>query len=108
VNLALNARRTVTRRREQPLPMDEDLDALLDDAHPETALARAESAARMRGLLDELPADKRAVVRLVHQEDMAIRDVAAKLGIPEGTVKSRLYHARKLLARHWHELEDEP
>jgi len=47
------------------------------------------------------------VIRLVHEAEMEIHDVADTLGIPEGTVKSRLYYARKHLARDWHTFEEE-
>jgi RNA polymerase sigma-70 factor (ECF subfamily) len=40
----------------------------------------------------------RECVHLTHFEDMSMPEVAAVLGIPEGTVKSRLSHARAQLA----------
>ena len=55
----------------------------------------------MAGLSEE----KREVLRLVSEEEMDIRSVAAELGIPEGTVKSRLHFARKHLAREWANME---
>jgi DNA-directed RNA polymerase specialized sigma24 family protein len=39
--------------------------------------------------------------------EMSIRDAAGKLGIPEGTAKSRLHYARARLAREWQGLETE-
>ena len=48
-------------------------------------------------LLEVLPADQREVVVLRFVEDFDIKDIAVALEIPEGTVKSRLHHALRLL-----------
>ena len=48
--------------------------------------------------MDELPEKLRMVVVLAGREGYDTREVAALLGLPEGTVKSRLYAARKQLA----------
>lgn len=48
--------------------------------------------------LEQLDPDQREVVVLHHLADLPVRDVAAQLGIPEGTVKSRLSRARDRLA----------
>ena len=69
------------------------------EAALEQARARQGSCRR---LIDELTTEeKREVLRMIHEEEMEIREVAGALGIPEGTVKSRLHHARKRLARAW-------
>jgi len=48
-------------------------------------------------LLDVLSEEHREVVALRFVEDFDVSDIAAALDIPEGTVKSRLHHALKLL-----------
>ena len=48
--------------------------------------------------VDELPYKMRKVVVLFEFEDFTIAEIAKKLGEPEGTIKSRLYNARKVLA----------
>lgn len=48
--------------------------------------------------VDELPYKMRKVVVLFEFEDFSIAEIAKKLGEPEGTIKSRLYNARKILA----------
>jgi RNA polymerase sigma-70 factor, ECF subfamily len=62
------------------------------DAGP-GALTRA-----TRQKLDALPAGYRAVVVMVDLEERSYRDAARELGVPVGTVMSRLHRARKLLA----------
>ena len=46
-----------------------------------------------------LPEHQREVLHLVFYEEMSVRETADVLGIPEGTVKSRMYNARKTLAK---------
>jgi RNA polymerase sigma-70 factor (ECF subfamily) len=48
--------------------------------------------------VDELPYKMRKVVVLFEFEDFSIAEIAKKLGEPEGTIKSRLFNARKVLA----------
>ena len=48
--------------------------------------------------LEEVDADQREVVVLHYLADLPVADIAAQLGIPQGTVKSRLSRARDRLA----------
>ncbi len=110
-NLALNSLRTRRRKREVPLDgqalsEDDEMsvpDWMVDAAGlgPEASLELAERVATVRRLVNDLPEDKREVIRLVHEAEMGIREVAGRLDIPEGTVKSRLHNARKQLAQEW-------
>lgn len=115
-NLALNHLRTVKRRREQPIqPVpsaedDEDESAvptwMIDAAtlRPDEALAQTERRHLLRQVVGQLSEEKQVVFRMVYDARMETRQVATKLGIPEGTVKSRLYHARQQIARSWRDL----
>ena len=118
-NQALNQLRSIRRQRQEPLeqprdPLDADDDPglpawMADNAMvgPEQAVEQAERIGQLRRLVEQLPDDKRAVVRMVHQLDMDIADVARTLGIPRGTVKSRLHYATRRLADTWREAESE-
>lgn len=64
---------------------------------PEQIAEQHELQATVRAMLDELPPNHRAVLVLHYLEDYSIPEIAAILDCPEGTVKSRLHHARKLL-----------
>jgi RNA polymerase sigma-70 factor (ECF subfamily) len=47
----------------------------------------------------ELPPIHRAAVHLFYREELSVEEIASILGIPAGTVKSRLHHARDALKR---------
>ncbi len=118
-NLALNYVRTLRRRRQQPLDLPPDLAEpdeepaipgwMIDTASlgPDEALELAERRDLLRRLVAELPEEKRAVLRLIHEAEMEIGEVAQALGIPPGTVKSRLHYATRRLARAWRDAEGE-
>ena len=48
--------------------------------------------------IDELPYKMRKVIILFEFEDFTVSEIAKKLGEPEGTIKSRLFNARKVLS----------
>jgi len=52
----------------------------------------------VRRAIAELPPDERDVVRLAHVEDLSYPQIAERLEIPVGTVKSRAFRAHKKLA----------
>ncbi len=122
-NLALNHLRSLRRHPTEPLPgvdegpWDEWSEAedtpapgwLVDRATlgPDAALEQTEEQARLYRAINELPEQKREVFRLIHEMELSIRDAAGRLGIPEGTVKSRLYYAQKKLAEAWRNPNEE-
>jgi len=66
-------------------------------------------AAEVRRAIDELPADEREIVRLLHLDGLTQTEVAERLGIPLGTVKSRSHRAhRQLAVRLGHLRSEEP
>ena len=58
----------------------------------------------VRQAVNRLPASDRAVVTLVHLNQLSQREAATTLGVPLGTVKSRLFRAHRRLATTLHEL----
>lgn len=119
-NLALNHLRALRRRPQQPLEApprsvqtddwpsaDENFAPgwMIDAAalEPPTLMAASEQQRLIQRLVAELPADKQEVFRMVYEGEMDLRSVADQLGIPAGTVKSRLHYSKKQLARRWKE-----
>lgn len=71
--------------------------AAAPDADPLENLSREESVDQVRQALLGLPAHYREVVVLCELEEMAYADAAEALGLPVGTVRSRLNRARAML-----------
>ena len=61
------------------------------------AVAAGDEAAILRRCMDGLSASQRAAVEMTFYEDMTYREIADALGCPEGTVKTRLFHAKHAL-----------
>ena len=72
------------------------LDAATAESLEEQLLHR-EQKRLVREAVDELPQRLRTIVLLFYMEDQSIEQIAQITGIPAGTVKSRLHHARKAL-----------
>jgi RNA polymerase sigma-70 factor (ECF subfamily) len=67
------------------------------DPDPEQAAAASEDESRVRACLEKLSAGHRRVVSLAFFEGMTYREIAEVEGLSEGTVKSRVFHAKQLL-----------
>ena len=65
---------------------------------PEERIERRELRERLAEAMQSLPARHREILVLRHFEELSYKEIAARLGIPEGTVMSRLFHARKKMA----------
>ncbi len=91
------------RRVEVPLEELPDLPTDTEDT-PDELLIREEDEQRVLALLERLPVEQRSALLLYSVEDFSLQEIAEIAGVPVGTVKSRLHHAkramRKLLDRH--------
>ena len=66
---------------------------------PDSALAGREASELLQAALSKLPPDLRETIILRDLQEMEYREIARVLGIPEGTVKSRLNRGRAELGR---------
>ncbi len=64
---------------------------------PDARMEQDETTAGLRLEMARLPADYRAVLTLFHLQEMPLWEIAKVMGIPEGTVKSHLFRARRIL-----------
>jgi RNA polymerase sigma-70 factor (ECF subfamily) len=64
---------------------------------PSDGLERAELGQQLQAAIDRLPPDQKAVFAMFAVEELSYGEIAETLGIPIGTVMSRLYHARRRL-----------
>ena len=77
------------------------------DLPSETTIDPGQLIEKVFQTLDQLGEEHRSAFLLKYREDFSIREVAQILGLPEGTVKSRLFTARKILAEKLNYLKDE-
>lgn len=76
-----------------------------DDEAPDDAAARVQTQHQVEAALATLSEEQRQVVRLSFFEDRPHSEIAEKLSLPLGTVKSRLRLALIKLKAHWEQLE---
>jgi RNA polymerase sigma-70 factor (ECF subfamily) len=87
------------RRRTEDELDDETADAIEDEADdPEVALAKKDKGAALRQCLSKLSDEHREIVDLVYYHEKSVAEVAGIVGIPEATVKTRMFYARKKLS----------
>lgn len=79
----------ILRRRRREVSYQDKLAAPPADDPVEAAVNEVEGAA-VRSLLGRLPPDQRRVIELAYFEGLTQREIAARLGEPIGTVKTRL------------------
>lgn len=86
-------------RRQKSHLLDELDPEMADDAEPTAfeALAGAQDAAQLRRCLEGLSDAHRLIVHLAFFEDLAYEEIAKIADCPVGTVKTRMFHARRLL-----------
>jgi RNA polymerase sigma-70 factor (ECF subfamily) len=85
--------RHLKREKRSEEPIDEAADIAAESLSPDVLHQLQQS-------LGKLTPASRAVIALFYFHDLSLGDVAAALGIPIGTVKSRLAHGLKTLRRH--------
>jgi len=66
---------------------------------PDAPLEQRQLSEQVARVLDGLSDQHRAVLVLCYLEDRSVAEASELLGVPEGTVKSRLYHARNRFRR---------
>ncbi|MEM6608049.1 MAG: sigma-70 family RNA polymerase sigma factor [Pseudomonadota bacterium] len=87
------------RRRGRVDLTDEFADTVDESPDGEACLASAEEAAHVRHCLGTLKDDHRSAIAMAFYDDMTYGEIAEVAGVPEGTIKTRVYHAKKLLMR---------
>lgn len=87
--IARNLKIDMIRRSRLPLP---DLDPLQADPEPlsDAVVAAQQTSRSVRRAMEDLPEDQVEVLKLAYFEDMSHGEIEKALGVPLGTVKSRL------------------
>ena len=103
LQIARNAALDQLRRRRliQFAPLDDGMDVADTAPGPEARYASRQRQALLENALQQIAAEHREILLLREVEDLSYAELAAVLGIAEGTVKSRLARARAALLQHF-------
>lgn len=99
--LAIARFKALSALRKKP---DEELDderaAAIEDSadDPEVAVQKKDKSEALRKCLAALSPEHREIIDLVYYHEKSVEEVAKIVGIPENTVKTRMFYARKKLA----------
>ena len=100
ISIAHNKAVSSLRKRREVSGIDEDTSAQIeDDADtPEVTSQKNDKAAQMRAAMQGLSSEHRELLDLVYYQEQSVSEAAEILGIPEATVKTRMFYARKKLS----------
>jgi RNA polymerase sigma-70 factor (ECF subfamily) len=87
-------------RKRGEAELDEEAASAIEDQSddPEVTLAKKDKGAVLRQCLTGLSAEHREIIDLVYYHEKSVAEVAGIVGIPEATVKTRMFYARKKLS----------
>jgi RNA polymerase sigma-70 factor (ECF subfamily) len=98
LHVAAHARRSAARRREWPTS---ELPEAVDPTTPELLASARREQRLLQRLLERLLPELRSVLVLHEVEELTMAEIAVALGIPPGTVASRLRRAKSELRQRW-------
>jgi len=85
-------------RRSSQLSFTDDVPEAVDDSpDPSDVIAASQDASRLRACLDKLKKVHLAVIRLAFFDELPYGEIAEIEGVPLGTVKTRIFHAKQAL-----------
>jgi RNA polymerase sigma-70 factor (ECF subfamily) len=87
-------------RRKPDEELDEEAAEGIEDSSddPEVAVQKKDKGAVLRKCLQALSPEHREVIDLVYYHEKSVEEVAEIIGIPEATVKTRMFYARRKLS----------
>ena len=87
-------------RKKPDEELDEETAETIEDTsdNPEVSLEKKDKSAVLRQCLEKLSPEHKEIIDLVYYHEKSVEEVAEIVGIPENTVKTRMFYARKKLA----------
>lgn len=87
-------------RRRPFVALDDEVAQTIEEPgdDPEVVMQKADRSAVLQACLAQLSSAHRQVIDLVYYHEQSIEEIARIIGIPENTVKTRVFHARKRIA----------
>lgn len=100
LSIAHNKAISTLRKRREVSGVDEEESAqIMDDSDtPDVVTQKLDKAQLIRKCIDQLSPDHKSVLDLVYYQERSVTEVSEILGIPEATVKTRMFYARKKLS----------
>jgi RNA polymerase sigma-70 factor, ECF subfamily len=97
--IARNKALTVLRRRTTE-ELDEEVAEFIEDPadNPEVVMQKTQRSAVLQDCLGQLSPAHREIIDLVYYHEKTIDEVAEIIGVPQNTVKTRMFYARKRIA----------
>jgi RNA polymerase sigma-70 factor (ECF subfamily) len=95
--LARTAWRLAADRLPKRVTVAPDLETAASDADPESSAIASDWNAAIHRMVDALPEELRQPLALSTVEELTSKEIAQVLGVPEGTVRTRIMRARQLL-----------
>lgn len=98
ISIAHNKAVSTLRRRREESWNEEAAGEIADtDDNPEVAAQKTDKGAGIRAAMQKLSPEHREIIDLTYYQEMSITEIATTLAIPEATVKTRMFYARKRL-----------
>ena len=85
-------------RQHEDIDQDDVLDIADGADNPEAALERSRTSDILRACIAKLSPAHREIINLVYYHEKSVEEVGRIVGIPQSTVKTRMFYARKQLA----------
>ena len=85
-------------RRHEDIDQENVLEIVDQSDTPETALDRSDTSAILRACVAKLSPAHREIINLVYYHEKSVEEAGKIIGIPQSTVKTRMFYARKHLA----------
>ena len=86
-------------RRHEDIEQDEVMQIADTNETPEAAMDRNQTGSTLRKAIAQLSPAHREIIDLVYYHEKSVEEVGQIIGIPQATVKTRMFYARKHLAR---------
>ena len=100
LSIAHNKAISALRKRTEVLGIADEAaqNLVAEDDAPDVAVQKQDKSAKIKACIAELSPDHRTILDLVYYQEQSVAEVAEILGIPENTVKTRMFYARKKLS----------
>ena len=100
LSIAHNKAVSALRKKTEVLGLADEVarNLVAEEDAPDIIAQKHDKSAKIRACMAGLSADHQEILDLVYYQEQSVAEVAEILGIPENTVKTRMFYARKKLS----------